>query len=147
MARLADILSHKGRALHTVTPATTVRDAIATMVLANVGSLLVREGDATTGIFTERDHLRRVTLRDLDPRTTRVCDVMTSRLIVAPASLTVAEAMALMTRERIRHLPVVEAGDIVGMVSIGDLVKRHADEQEVELDHLLRYVHGTTGTV
>ena len=142
MARVTDILASKGAHVHTITTDATVYDAIAKMVEYNIGALIVKDDRTIAGIFTERDHLRRVTLPGRDPRDTRVRDVMTPRLVYMDPQSTVDDCMAVMTRERIRHLPVIVGSDVVGLVSIGDLVKHVASEHEVEVRFLTEYITG-----
>jgi CBS domain-containing protein len=142
MPRVADILATKGSLIHSIPPGASVYEAIERMVQHNIGSLLVLEGDEIIGIFTERDYLRRVTLNDLNPRLTQVRQVMTERPTCVQPDRTVQDCMALMTRERFRHLPVVEAGRTLGMISIGDLVKHVSREQEVEIRSLTEYITG-----
>lgn len=142
MTRVSDILIAKGATVHHVDPATTAFAAVAVMVGNGVGSLLVTEGERVAGIFTERDYLRRVLLKDRDGRATFVRDVMTKELIVVEPGRPVEDCMAIMTRRRIRHLPVVEAGRLVGVISIGDLVKHLSREREVEIRYLTEYITG-----
>ena len=144
MTRVADILAIKGSGVCEIAPEATVYEAIQKMVQANVGSLVVGTGGALAGIFTERDHLRRVTLEDRDPRTTPVRQVMTERVICVEREMSIRDCMAIMTRERIRHLPVLEGGRVVGVISIGDLVKHMSKEQEIEIRCLTDYVSGRT---
>jgi CBS domain-containing protein len=110
------------------------------MVEANVGSLLVTEGGQVTGIVTERDYLRRVTLHGRNDEDTPVREIMSSPLIVATPETLVDECMALMTDRRIRHVPVVEGGEVVGVVSIGDLVKFKSKRQSFEIQYLTDYI-------
>src|SRR6185436_15260637 len=112
------------------------------MLEAGVGSLLVVEGDAIAGIFTERDYLRRVTLEKRDPNTTAVRAVMTPRVIYVDSEKSVNECMAIMTQRRIRHLPVVDGHALCGVISIGDLVKFVSKEQAVEIRFLTEYITG-----
>ena len=142
MPRVTDILATKGSVIHSIPPGASVYEAIERMVQHNIGSLLILEGDEVIGIFTERDYLRRVTLKDLNPRLTPVRQVMTGRPTCVQPDCTVQDCMALMTRERFRHLPVVEAGRTLGMISIGDLVKHVSREQEVEIRSLTEYITG-----
>lgn len=142
MARVAEILAAKGGAVHRTGPETSAYDAIAEMVRQGVGSLLVTEGEAIAGIFTERDYLRRVLLRDLDPRTTRVREVMTPRIVCVEPSRSLEDCMTIMTQQRFRHLPVVDGGRVAGVISIGDLVKYLSAEREVELRYLTEYITG-----
>jgi CBS domain-containing protein len=142
MSRVADILASKGAHVHGIAGDASVHDAIEKMVEYNVGALIVRERDGIAGIFTERDHLRRVTLGGRDPRRTPVREVMTPRIICVEPHTLVADCMNLMTRERIRHLPVVAGREVVGLVSIGDLVKHVASERELEVRYLTEYITG-----
>ena len=142
MARVAEILAAKGGTVHRTSPETTAHAAIADMVAHGIGSLLVTEGETIAGIFTERDFLRRVLLKDLDPRATRVRDVMTPRIVCVEPSLALGDCMAIMTQQRFRHLPVVDSGRIVGVISIGDLVKYLSAEREVEIRYLTEYIAG-----
>ena len=142
MPRVADILAVKGSDVHSISPDATAYQAIDRMVQHNVGSLLVLKGDAIAGIFTERDYLRRVTLADRNPKTTLVREVMTERLIFVDPDKSIQDCMAIMTQGRIRHLPVVQSDRVVGMISIGDLVKHLSKEQEVEIRYLTQYITG-----
>lgn len=142
MGHVSDILGAKGAQIHAIAADATVYEAIERMVQCNVGSLIVKDEEEIIGIFTERDYLRRVTLEDRAPRTTQVRDVMTPRLICTEPRATIDECMAIMTQERIRHLPVADQGQVVGMISIGDLVKRLSREQEVEIRYLTEYIRG-----
>jgi CBS domain-containing protein len=138
--RLAEILEEKGREVFTVDAESSVYDAVEEMVERNVGSLLVTEGGEITGIVTERDYLRRVTLEGRTDRETPVREIMSAPLIVVTPDTGVDECMALMTDRRIRHLPVVEEGEVVALVSIGDLVKFTSKQQAFEIQYLTRYI-------
>ena len=126
---ICNVLDRKGRNVETVVPETTVFDAVARMNECRIGSVLVadvyREGlpFRAIGIFTERDVLVRVIARGLDPKTTRVVDVMTRDPVTIDAAATIAEAMRVITDRRCRHLPVVDATGLCGLISIGDLTK------------------------
>jgi CBS domain-containing protein len=141
--RLAEILEDKGGELLKIDADASVFSAVERMVEKNVGSLLVTEGGEITGIVTERDYLRRVTLEGREERETPVREIMSSPLIVVTPETTIDECMALMTDRRIRHLPVVEEGEVVGLVSIGDLVKFQSRQQTFEIQYLTQYI--TTG--
>jgi CBS domain-containing protein len=143
MNTLSEILDEKGRSVLEIDAEATVFEAVQTMVEHNVGSLLVTEGGDVVGIVTERDYLRRVTLEGRTDRETRVGEIMSRPLVVVTPETTVDECMALMTDRRIRHLPVVEEGDVVGLVSIGDLVKFRSRQQSFEIQYLTDYI--TTG--
>jgi CBS domain-containing protein len=142
MAQIADILKEKKTGVLTVEPSATVFDAIKKMVDANVGSLLVMEGGKLLGIVTERDYLRRVALEGRTSKTTRVSEIMTERLAYVEPSADVETCMAVMSEKRVRHLPVVQRGDLVGIVSIGDLVKHLSREQKVHIQYLTDYITG-----
>jgi CBS domain-containing protein len=138
--RLYEILEEKGGDVLEIDAEASVFEAVQLMVEMNVGSLLVTEGGEITGIVTERDYLRRVTLEGRAERQTAVREIMSSPLIVASPETTVDECMALMTDRRIRHVPVVEDGNVVGLVSIGDLVKFKSKLQTFEIQYLTNYI-------
>ena len=140
MATVSEILADKTGDLLTIDADDSVLDAVRKMVEANVGSLLVEVDGSIQGIVTERDYLRRVTLEGRTEQDTPVRDIMTSPLIVIGPETTIDECMALMTDRRIRHVPVVDHGDVVGMVSIGDLVKFKSRQQSFELKYLTDYI-------
>ena len=138
--RLYEILEEKGGDVFEIDGNASVFEAVQLMVEMNVGSLLVTEGGDITGIVTERDYLRRVTLEGRTDRETPVREIMSSPLIVASPETTVDECMALMTDRHIRHVPVVEEGRVVGLVSIGDLVKFKSKLQTFEIQYLTNYI-------
>jgi signal-transduction protein with cAMP-binding, CBS, and nucleotidyltransferase domain len=142
MDRVADILMLKGSRVHSIDKRATVFEAIRMMVEANVGSLLVTDGDAIHGIITERDYLRRIVLEGRTSKTTAVLEVATERLIVVDPTRPLDECMAMMTAERIRHLPVVDGGKVVGLISIGDIVKHLSQQREAEVRYLTDYISG-----
>ncbi len=142
MGSVSSILATKGSSVYRVGPDTTVYDAIETMVGHNVGSVLIQEGVKIVGIFTERDYLRRVSLENRDPKTTRVAEVMTPRIIAVDAQRSIDECMTIMTQQRIRHLPVMEGDRLAGIISIGDVVKYLSNEREVEIRYLTEYITG-----
>lgn len=117
-------------------------DAIVLMAEKNVGALLVMKGEALVGIITERDYLRKVALKGRSPKETPVRDVMTFPVIYVSPELSAEECMALITENRVRHLPVLENGTLTGIVSIGDLVKDIISEQRFYLGELQHYVVG-----
>jgi len=142
MRCVADLLRAKGREVHTISPAATVYDAVDRMVHHNVGSLLVAEGDQIHGIITERDYLREIVLKGRTSRETLVGAVMTTRIVCVGPGDMIDACMAIMTEKRIRHLPVVEDGRLVGLVSIGDVVKGLSVDQKAEIRYLTDYITG-----
>jgi signal-transduction protein with cAMP-binding, CBS, and nucleotidyltransferase domain len=142
MDTIEDILADKGRAVHAIMPHATVLAAVEQMCSLRVGALLVATAEATLGIISERDVLSRVILEGREPSDTRVEHVMTRAVACVHPTTKTREAMAIMTERRCRHLPVVEDWGVVGMVSIGDLVRWASREQAMEIRMLTEYVHG-----
>ena len=140
MNPVSKILDEKSGELLKIDGGASVIDAVRTMVGANVGSLLVTEDDEIVGIVTERDYLRRVALEDRDENEAAVRKIMSGPLVVVGLDTTVEECMALMTERRIRHLPVVDEEKVVGLVSIGDLVKFQSKQQSFEIQYLTNYI-------
>jgi CBS domain-containing protein len=140
MNQLSEILDEKGTEVLQIEAEASVFEAVQRMVEANVGSLLVTEGGEITGIVTERDYLRRVALEGRTDKETAVREIMSSPLIAVTPQTTIDECMALMTDRRIRHLPVVDGGKVVGVVSIGDLVKFKSKQQSFEIQYLTDYI-------
>jgi CBS domain-containing protein len=140
MNQLSEILAEKGHEVLRIEANASVFEAVKRMVEANVGSLLVTEGHKITGIVTERDYLRRVALEGRTDTETAVREIVSAPLIVVTPQTTVDECMALMTDRRIRHVPVVDGGEVVGIVSIGDVVKFKSKQQSFELKFLHDYI-------
>ncbi|HSB38588.1 MAG TPA: CBS domain-containing protein [Gaiellaceae bacterium] len=140
MSRVSEILQQKGRAVLKIGADASVLEAVQQMVEANVGALLVADGDGVAGIVTERDYLRRVVVEGRTEKETSVREIMTSPLVVVTPDTSVDECMALMTERRIRHLPVVAEGEVVGIVSIGDVVKFQSRERSFEIQFLHDYI-------
>jgi CBS domain-containing protein len=138
--QVSDILKGKQGSLLTISSEASVFDMVAQMVEANVGSLLVTVGGRIEGIVTERDYLRRVTLEGRTDKETPVSEIMTSPLIVVTPETPVEECMAIMTDRRIRHMPVVEDGEVVALVSIGDVVKFQSQQQDFKIQYLTDYI-------
>jgi CBS domain-containing protein len=138
--RVNEILDDKGHDVLQIEADAPVIEAVRQMVDAGVGSLLVTEGGRISGIFTERDYLRRMTLEGRDDKETAVRDVMSSPLVVVTPETAIDECMAVMTDRRIRHLPVVDGSDVVGIVSIGDVVKFKSKQQSFEIKYLTDYI-------
>jgi signal-transduction protein with cAMP-binding, CBS, and nucleotidyltransferase domain len=140
MEQVSDILKGKEHKLLTIASEASVVDMVKQMVDANVGSLLVTVDGHIEGIVTERDYLRRVTLEDRTDRDTPVSEIMTSPLIVVTPETPVDECMAIMTDRRIRHMPVVDDGEVVALISIGDLVKFQSQQQDFKIQYLTDYI-------
>ena len=140
MNQLAKILEEKGDEVLAIEADASVFEAITRMVEANVGALLVTDEGEIAGIVTERDYLRQVTLKGRTDKETAIREIMSSPLIVATPQMTIDECMALMTDRRIRHVPVVEDGQVVGIVSIGDVVKFKSNQQSYEIQYLHEYI-------
>jgi CBS domain-containing protein len=138
--RVKEILDEKGHDVLKIEADAQVFEAVKRMVDAGVGSLLVTDGGDVAGIFTERDYLRRMTLEGRDDKETAVREVMSSPLVVVTPDTAIDECMAVMTDRRIRHLPVVEGGDVVGILSIGDVVKFKSKQQSFEIKYLTDYI-------
>lgn len=138
------LLSGKGDAIFGVGPGDTVFEAIRRMADHGVGALLVMQGDALHGILSERDYARKVILQGKSSRDTLVADIMTpkEKLVVATPAMTINDCLGLMTNKRIRHLPVLEGERVVGVLSIGDLVKSIISEQQREIEQLSQYIAG-----
>ena len=146
MATVADILSSRqGQPLVALPPSASVRDALQLMADRNVGSVLIMQGEALLGIFTERDYARKLALKGLASADTLLADVMTAKLYVVSPRQTVQECMGIMTQARIRHLPVVQDGAVAGLVSIGDLVNAQLAEQRFLIAQLESYIGGHLG--
>ncbi len=126
--------------VYSIGPRATVLEALALMAEKNIGALLVLEHDALVGIVSERDYARKVVLLGRASKDTQVGDVMTSPVVCVEADDTAEQCMALMTDHRFRHLPVLAAGRVVGVISIGDVVRAVISEQADTISHLVRYI-------
>ncbi len=142
MRNVRDILETKGHDVWSIEPMALVYDAMKLMADKEIGALLVMEGATLAGILSERDYARKIILQGRSSLTTEVREIMTSRVVCAGPERSIEECMALMTDKRIRHLPVVEAGQVCGMISIGDLVKAIIAEQQFIIQQLERYITG-----
>lgn len=143
MTKISEILENKGEMVLTVEINESVLDAINLMAQVNIGAVLIQEEDRIAGIFTERDYLQKIALKSLSSKDTRVGDVMTSPVVSADPEDSVQQCMETMTTCRCRHLPVVKNGELLGIVSIGDLVKKMLDVKEAEVEQLNQYITGT----
>lgn len=137
-----DILNAKGHDVWSVSPETTVLDALKVMADKEVGAVLVLDGDRLLGILSERDYARKVVLAGRSSKDSPVSAVMTTHVVCVSPERSVEECMALMTEKRLRHLPVLEHKKVTGVVSIGDLVKAMIDDREMTIAHLQSYIAG-----
>lgn len=140
------LLEGKGRALHAVQSSVTVAEAVQTMNRFRIGSVLVMNGRELAGIFTERDVLTRVVADSLDPKTTPITRVMTSNVLTVSPEMTVQEIMELFTEKRCRHLPVLQNGELLGLISIGDVSRWVANLHRTEAESLRQYIAGALTT-
>ena len=143
MKRAIDILKSKpSQVVYTVSSSTPILDAVRMMSDHNVGALIVTEGSHIVGVVSERDYVRRLAATGPDAYYGEVADIMTSPVMYVPPSHSNEECMALMTESRLRHLPVVENGRLLGVISIGDLVKDIISEQQYVIEQLEHYITG-----
>ena len=142
MTAINQLLEMKGHGFFSVGPEETVYAAIKLMAEEDVGSLLVMDGDVLEGIFTERDYAREVILKGRSSAQTLVRDIMKTDVTCVERDESVEACMELMTRQRVRHLPVINGGRVAGIVSIGDLVKSIIDDQRFMVGQLESYIHG-----
>lgn len=139
---ISAILAHKPRDIFTVSPDATVYEAVEMMAERNVGAVLVMKDDQLVGLFSERDYTRKVMLRGKKSRETQVAEIMSTHLTVIPPTEPVERCLRLMTEKRFRHLPVVDGEKVIGVISIGDLVKYVIDCQSAAIEHLETYIQG-----
>jgi len=143
MKTVADILRSKSNhAIHTIGPDATVLEAITLMAEKGIGALVVTEGTRVVGIISERDYARKIILMERSSYDTPVCDIMTADVMYVDPRKTNQDCMALMTEKHIRHLPVLDGGRLVGLLSIGDLVKDIMSEQRIMIAQLEQYIRG-----
>ena len=146
MTTATQILRSKAdKAVYSTTPSSTVFDAVKLMAEKNVGALVVIEGDAVVGVITERDYARKIVLMARSSKETAVREIMTAPVMYVQPDRTSEECMALMTEYRVRHLPVLDRGKMIGVVSIGDLVKDVISEQKFIIQQLEQYIAGRPG--
>jgi CBS domain-containing protein len=139
---VAALLERKGSDVHSVASTITIAEAVAEMNKKRIGCILVLDAGRLAGIFTERDVLRRVVGAGVNATTTRVADVMTKDVHTIPPETTVNQAMALFAERRCRHIPVVDHGELRGLISIGDISRWVADSSQAEAEHLKNYIAG-----
>lgn len=137
-----DILKTKGSKVDGIGPEATVLDALKMMAELNIGALVVMDGDKLAGIISERDYARKIVLKGRTSLDTSVRDIMSSRVICATLDQTAEECLAIMTAKSIRHLPVLEHKKVVGLISIGDLVKAIIASQSFVIEQLASYIQG-----
>jgi len=142
MKLVKHLLDNKGTEIISITEDASVLDAIKLMAERAVGSLLVMDGDVLKGIVTERDYARKVIVKGRASDTTRVGEIMTAKVCTATVEQTVNDCMTIMTNRRIRHLPVVVDDNVIGLISIGDLVQAIIADQQEEIQHLEQYISG-----
>jgi CBS domain-containing protein len=144
MQTIRSILKKKGRKTWTIPPTTRVFDALQVMADKDVGALLVVDGKNLVGVFSERDYARKVILLGKSSKVMRVSEIMSSPPIFIDPDDTVEKGLALMSAKHVRHLPVMEKNRLIGIVTIGDLVRSLIDEQKVVIDHLEKYILSNT---
>ena len=140
MRTVRQLLEAKSPAIHAIRPEAPVLDAIRLMAEAHIGAVLVMDGPRLVGILSERDYARKVVLQGRSSADTPVSEIMTSNVLTTWSLDTSDRCMQTMTEHRIRHLPVIDGDEVVGIVSIGDLVKAVIEDQQAELDSLQRYI-------
>jgi CBS domain-containing protein len=141
MMSVRQLLDRKGPELYSIAPGAAVLEAIRMMADRHVGALLVMQGNTLAGIVSERDYARKVILMGRSSADTPVRDIMTAQVITVQPETTVEKCMQIMTEQRVRHLPVTDGGRVVGMVSIGDLVKAVIAQQQAQIEQLESYIH------
>jgi CBS domain-containing protein len=140
MQTVQQLLDEKGHEVWSISPDAQVYDAVSLMAEKAIGALMVIESGRVVGLVSERDYARKVVLKGRFSRDTQVRDIMTTRVVYAHLEQTVEECMAILTDQRVRHLPVMEQGQLVGIISIGDLVKAIITEQKFIIDQLVHYI-------
>lgn len=143
---VSQVLAQKSSKVFSVTPHTNIYDALALMAKHNIGAVLVSENDQLKGIFTERDYARKIVLKGLNSHNVKVGEMMSTDLHTVPSSEQLASVMTVMTQRRFRHVPVIDNGKLVGLISIGDVVKAIMEQQEATITHLANYIAGDIAT-
>jgi CBS domain-containing protein len=142
MSTVRHILDQKGNNIWSIHPDATVFDAIAKMAEKDIGSLIVMDGDEIVGIITERHYARNVVLKGKTSPTTKIRDIMERHVIFAMPEQSVEQCMVIMSEKRVRHLPVLHGKQVIGIISIGDLVKSIIGDQKFTIDQLVHYIQG-----
>ncbi len=142
MTSVLQLLEPKSKQLITISPERSTYEALQLMAQHDIGAILVMEQDRFVGLLTEREYARRIVLHGKTSRHTPVRDTMNRDLLTVPPEASIEECMSLMTEKRIRYLPVLEKDHLIGLISIGDVVKHIIQEQSAHLDHLQRYITG-----
>ncbi len=143
MTTIAQLLNTKGNQVWSVEPKATIFEALEIMSEKEIGALLVMEDGKLTGIFSERDYARKVILKGKSSKETPVGELMTKKVFYIDPQKTINDCMAMMTAKRIRHVPVIEDNQVMGIVTIGDVVNQIISEQEVTINHLENYITGS----
>ena len=143
MTTIAQLLNTKGNQVWSVEPKATIFKALEIMSEKEIGALLVMEDGKLTGIFSERDYARKVILKGKSSKETLVGELMTKKVFYIDSQKTINDCMAMMTAKRIRHVPVIEDNQVMGIITIGDVVNQIISEQEVTINHLENYITGS----
>jgi len=143
MITVADILKSKGREVWTITPETIVFDALKTMAEKNVGALVVLDKTGVVGILSERDYARKVILHGKSSKALKVKEIMSANVYSVNPEQNIEDCMTLFTNKRVRHLPVLQNNQLIGIISIGDVVKAIIADQESTIKHLENYITGS----
>lgn len=141
MKKVSDILNSKGKVIYSVHPDDTVFNALKTMVDKTIGAVVVMDGETLVGILSERDYARKVVVLGKNSRDTPVRDIMTAKVMTVSSNSTIEHCMEIMSVKHIRHLPVVDDGKVVAMVSVGDIVTTIINSQKEIIDNLYSYIH------
>jgi len=140
MITMRDILNEKGQTIYSVSPEDTVYNSLEIMTARNIGSILIMKGENMEGIFTERDYMKKIVLENRSSKSTPVKEVMTANPVCVTLNNSIDEGLSIITQKRCRHLPVIESGKVVGIVSIGDLVKKKISDLNATIKTLNDYI-------
>ena len=145
MKTVREMLLKKGNKIHLISPNQKIFEALQLMADKDVGALLVLDGESLVGIISERDYARKVALEGKSSKESLVSEIMSSKIIYVKVDRTTEECMALMINKKVRHLPVIDNGKLLGVISIGDVVNAVIDENKFTIDQLVRYITGSRG--